>query len=1112
MYRNSLAVIAILAVLAFNSSLASAGEPPNRFIEDFTTTQYLYRSYVDWDTVAAEARLLPFDFKVKGSFDTPGNAYDVAVAGRYVYVADDMAGGLRIIDLSRKTSDLSPAEAGHVDTPGNAHAVCVEGRFAYMADGTSGLQIIDVSDPSSAMITGNFSTSVQTVDVAVEGGYAYIAVGAIGVIKIDVSDPSAPSAVDTFNTSGSATGVDLDGHLLYVADGASGLQVVDLTESPPSIIGGYDTPGTALKVSVSGDIAFIADYTNGLVAVDVSVPASPVYLGRFDTGSYANDVCVDNNTAYVAALSGGMLAIDVSDPALMTAIDTVDTYVARGVTVSGEYAYVADHSEGLKIIDVFDPAHMLDVLAIGTGDATNDIFIRGNYACFVGDEDLGIFDISDPDYPVMLGTRELDGSALSIFVHGPWAYVCEGTSGLEIINISNTSKPGPSYNHSIGDARDVAVWGSYAYIANYSGGFQVVDISDPASPSYVADYVTSGSAICIRVRDNLAYIGTTAGLEIFDISNPGAATPTGAYSVEGTVYGFDLEGDRAYVADGSYGFKVIDVSDPSSPSLVIALDTPGSARSIEVDGEMVLIFDLSGGVLLRIEDDAPYDGYTAAEVWEGVYGVKGDLAGGYVFACDGGSYQMYVGQYKQRTFNQDFPVLSEPPAYYVSEPLFLNSDYPNDYYVIRARINAQCTGGFRFYGLNYLDGVYLEPGIWTMLNPWYGGINFYYDAYLDYVDYLVNPTVTEVQIDMLFNTAVIDSVTDVPADQGGWARLYFTRSGFDFPTGETPLPITGYYLWRRVDDPALSAMIIDRTGVQPSKEVAASALSSRDIEPPSRLDEMSAVELDGRVFVGAAAGDPMPDGLWEIVGHAPAHNLDSYIFLVPMIGDSAATIPWSVFCITTEMDGGDWIVSMPDSGYSVDNIPPSVPTGVSVAYNAPGGNEISWEICPDNDFEYFRVYRSTVEDFVPEPSDIVQSTTSASWLDDVEDGHLYYYIVTAVDHNGNESGLGLPATVTGEDIPGVLGAFALLQNVPNPFNPSTTIRFDLPSSSRVTLVVYNVRGERVATLIDSHIAAGSREITWNGTADSGSRVASGIYFYRLTAPGFAETRKMVLLR
>jgi len=88
----------------------------------------------------------------------------------------------------------------------------------------------------------------------------------------------------------------------------------------------------------------------------------------------------------------------------------------------------------------------------------------------------------------------------------------------------------------------------------------------------------------------------------------------------------------------------------------------------------------------------------------------------------------------------------------------------------------------------------------------------------------------------------------------------------------------------------------------------------------------------------------------------------------------------------------------------------------------------------------------------------------------------------------------------------------LSQNYPNPFNPSTTIKFNLPKTSNVKLDVYNIKGQHVRTLENGLLNQGVHSVVWNGTDDNNQNVASGVYFYRLTANGQSETKKMLLMK
>ncbi len=90
--------------------------------------------------------------------------------------------------------------------------------------------------------------------------------------------------------------------------------------------------------------------------------------------------------------------------------------------------------------------------------------------------------------------------------------------------------------------------------------------------------------------------------------------------------------------------------------------------------------------------------------------------------------------------------------------------------------------------------------------------------------------------------------------------------------------------------------------------------------------------------------------------------------------------------------------------------------------------------------------------------------------------------------------------------------FSLAQNYPNPFNAGTLIGYDLKVDSHVELCIYDILGKKIATLVNNEQFAGEKQITWNGFDDEGRSVASGVYFYKLSADGISETRQMMLVK
>ncbi len=147
---------------------------------------------------------------------------------------------------------------------------------------------------------------------------------------------------------------------------------------------------------------------------------------------------------------------------------------------------------------------------------------------------------------------------------------------------------------------------------------------------------------------------------------------------------------------------------------------------------------------------------------------------------------------------------------------------------------------------------------------------------------------------------------------------------------------------------------------------------------------------------------------------------------------------------------------------------------------------------------------------------------STYYLSDVFGGHVYERtganlstIITSISsYSGKmwviaDSAYDLGVSSTPVDLP---LTWSLGQNYPNPFNPSCSIEFTIPQASDVRLEVFNVLGQRVAMLTDQHFTAGQHSVMWNGTADNGLPLASGMYFYRINAGTFTATRKMMLMK
>ena len=196
------------------------------------------------------------------------------------------------------------------------------------------------------------------------------------------------------------------------------------------------------------------------------------------------------------------------------------------------------------------------------------------------------------------------------------------------------------------------------------------------------------------------------------------------------------------------------------------------------------------------------------------------------------------------------------------------------------------------------------------------------------------------------------------------------------------------------------------------------------------------------------------------------------------------------------------------------------PTLSSIAPNSGNNNEaVSITSLLGNDFVYGATFG------LHHTSMVTRYATAVQWIGKAKlTGNLDLhglaagtYDVVVVNPDGRSALIADAFTVngvTGTETPGVF-ANALFQNHPNPFNPTTAIRYSIKTQGRVRLVVYNVAGELVRTLADKEQTPAPRgfSVVWDGTNNAGSPVASGVYFYKLTAPdGYQAVKKLVLLR
>ena len=277
------------------------------------------------------------------------------------------------------------------------------------------------------------------------------------------------------------------------------------------------------------------------------------------------------------------------------------------------------------------------------------------------------------------------------------------------------------------------------------------------------------------------------------------------------------------------------------------------------------------------------------------------------------------------------------------------------------------------------------------------------------------------------------------------------------------------------------------------------------------------LDFSGKAY--RTINSPSNTTFWEWIGNMPAHYLANYSFTANTLSDSTASEnPYFKFFVSahTEDPFVFWDSNI-DSGYSVDNLSPLSPQKL-LAILLPDNNiKLTWsKNSIDPDVRNYMVYRSANSGFIPDETSLLSSLNDTIFIDTNVPSNInsVYYKAETIDIHGNRSLPSEEASITlvrvekDNDLP---LEFGINQNYPNPFNPSTIISYQLAEHSKVILRVYNILGDEVAILVDQDQEAGNYEVEFQSTVGS-LQLASGIYFYKLNAGNYTETKKMILLR
>jgi hypothetical protein len=276
------------------------------------------------------------------------------------------------------------------------------------------------------------------------------------------------------------------------------------------------------------------------------------------------------------------------------------------VVVRDNYAYCA-MTYGLMIFDISNlsapvPVAKVD-LPTGYSRYGRGLALAGNYAYLAdGSAGLQIIDIANPLMPQWVGAAAFDGatcvavSGSYAFVAGPW------DRNIHVYDVSTPQSPQEICQVSMG----LSTWitglttqGDYVYVSTLENALVILDISDPVHPVIIGTCYIPGMGWNVAVDGNVAYVASDySGLQIVDVTNPSTPVPMGGYPTSTKATDVAVFGSVALLATGTRGLKVLDVSNPHTPQLLATCSIAGSADAITVSGDIVLVGDKSAGLTI----------------------------------------------------------------------------------------------------------------------------------------------------------------------------------------------------------------------------------------------------------------------------------------------------------------------------------------------------------------------------------------------------------------------------------------------------------------------------------------------------------------------------------
>lgn len=1054
---------------------------------------------------------------IRGSLNNGYVYTDVVADGSYAYVV--MSGPyywyqypyLEVIDFSNPSSP-----SVRIDVSTGSGPSCVAKSGNIVAVGSSGaVQFYDCSNPSSPTSLSSFTTPESASDIRLVGGRAWISCGWSGVLSLDVSNPRYPALTGRIDSFDSVGNFDVVGHDVFLAASASGLAILSsTTDSGPPVVGRWQPGYQPSRVAAQANMVYTINTDGRMWGLDCADPRNPVQKSWVETYSSQTRLVLGGRYAYLAVPSYGLRVADIGSAAQIQMVGYLSFSGARDVAQVGDKVFVST-DYGLKIIDVSAPTSPTLVSEL-SALAASFVAADGRYVVTAYGAQLTVVNVADPTRPRSLGTLTLAETIQDIDMVGTRVTAAVGNTGLVIIDIANPANPViAGVGDTPGAAVGLSVSGNLVAVADATSGIALFDAQDVAHPRLISSFLDSGGSYDVSLQADYLFSAAYQNcVTLFRAPCPSLNRAVVSAVVGGVEDAGCLAAVRAGATSGLDAGLEANVPPPAPGAYIdVAFHHPewGSPLGDTYGADIRAPYDLdaaydtwpirvetnqSGTVTLRVTPNFGIG--TGWGPW------LRDLVSG-----------RFVGLGPDYTYTYESIGTSDDPdirdfelvmgGQYGIPPLTPASrDLPAGWSLVGLPLMPQ-------YGQESLDSIVLGDAFdQTYL--------YSYNANGDYVPRTGTETVSAVE--GLWVGAMAPFTWDmsgIPAIIGVSMPL---RRGWN---------MVGYPLWIGTDAAGIQ---VDHNGSRYTWQAAVAqglvAGSFFDYDGVTQAYQAATTLSTWHGYWLAAYADNV--SLWFDYRNASTNQkFAEQCKVADTSGD------WSLPISSKEgkavvviggdaraTQGFDALLDLPsppaspgakatDVGLVVDHTAWAMDTGTSFIadFVSPSCAVYAWELrvkargAAAVELRWDPALLPVAGDldlWVPSTGQVLVSSMRASSS----------CVVPMV--NGRQT-VEVRLNAQASPVGAIPAATSLAANFPNPFNPSTTIACDLAAPSRVSLQVFDTAGRLVRVLAAAQdLPAGHHELTWNGRDDAGRIVAGGVYFYRLDAGSFHETRKMMLVK